>query len=58
MQEIVWFCSFCAEKGRKEDTLELKLFKRYVYDSVHIKGNHLESEQKYATLPNFCSVFM
>ena len=32
MQEIVWICSYCAEKGRKEDTLELKLFKRYVDD--------------------------
>ena len=34
MQEIVWICSHCAETGRKEDPLELKLFKRYVDDIV------------------------
>ena len=39
MKEIVWICSFCTEKGRKEDTLELKLFKRYVDDIVcTVKG--------------------
>ena len=38
-QEIVWICSYCAEEGRKEETLELKLFKRYVDDIVcTIKG--------------------
>ena len=43
MQEIVWICSYCAEKGRKEDTLELKLFKRYVDDIVcTVKGNPLD----------------
>ena len=42
MQEIVWICSYCAE-GRKEDTLELKLFKRYVDDIVcTVKGNSLD----------------
>ena len=41
MQETVWICSYCAEKG-KEDTLELKLFKRYVDDIVcTVKGNPL-----------------
>ena len=34
MQEIVWICSYCAEKGTKEDTRELKLFKRYADDIV------------------------
>ena len=43
MQEIVWICSYCAEKGRKEDILELKLFKRYVDDIVcTVKGNPLD----------------
>ena len=43
MQEIVWICSYCAEEGRKEDTLELKLFKRYVDDIVcTVKGNPLD----------------
>ena len=43
MQEIVWICSYCAEKGRKEDTLELKLFKVYVDDIVcTVKGNPLD----------------
>ena len=43
MQEIVWICSYCAVKGRKEDTLELKLFKRYVDDIVcTVKGNPLD----------------
>ena len=42
VQEIVWICSYCAEEGRKEDTLELKLFKRYVKDIVcTVKGNPL-----------------
>ena len=34
MQEIVLICSYCVEKGTKEDTLESKLFKRYVDDIV------------------------
>ena len=38
MQEIVWICSYYTEKGTKEDTQELKLFKRYVDDSVHCQG--------------------
>ena len=43
MQEIVWICSYCAEKGRKQDTLELKLFKRYMDDIVcTVKGNPLD----------------
>ena len=43
MQDIVWICSYCAEKGRKEDTLELKLFKRYVDDIVcTVKRNPLD----------------
>ena len=43
MQEIVWICSYCTEKGRKEDTLEMKLFKRYMDDIVcTVKGNPLE----------------
>ena len=43
MQEIVWICSYIAEKGRKEDTLELKLFKRYVDDIVcTVKKNPLD----------------
>ena len=43
MQDIVWICSYCAEKGRKEDTLELKLFKRYVDDIVcMVKRNPLD----------------
>ena len=43
MQEIVWICSYCAEEGRKEDTLELKLLKRYVDDIVcTVKGNPLD----------------
>ena len=43
MQEILRICSYCAEKGRKEDTLELKLFKRYVDDIVcTVKGNSLD----------------
>ena len=42
MREIVWICSYCTEKGRKEDTLELKLFKRYVDDiECTVKGNPL-----------------
>ena len=43
MQEIVWTCSYCTEKGGKEDTLELKLFKRYVDDIVCTgNGNPLD----------------
>ena len=43
MQEIVWICSYCEEKSRKEDRLELKLFKRYVDDIVcTVKGNTLD----------------
>ena len=34
MQDIVSICSYCAEKGTKEDTHELKLFKRYVDDTA------------------------
>ena len=34
MQYIAWICSYCAEKGTKEDTQQLKLFKRYVDDIV------------------------
>ena len=42
IQEIVWIRSYCAEEGRKEDTLELKLFKRYMDDIVcTVKGNPL-----------------
>ena len=42
-QEIVWICSYCAEESRKEDTLELKLFKRYVDDIVcTVKVNPLD----------------
>ena len=42
MQDIVWICSYCAEKGTKKDTQELKLFKRYVDDIVcTVKGNTL-----------------
>ena len=43
MQDIVWICSNCSEKGTKEDTQELKLFKRYVDDIVFtVKGNPLD----------------
>ena len=43
MRKIVWICSYCPEKGRKEDTLELKLFKRYVDDIVcTVNGNPLD----------------
>ena len=43
MQETVWNCSYCAEKVRKADTLELKLFKRYVDDIVcKVRGNPLD----------------
>ena len=43
MQEIVWICSYCAEEGRKEDTLELKLFEMYVDDIVcTVKGKPLD----------------
>ena len=43
MQENVWICSYCTEKGRKEDTLELKFLKRYVDDKVcTVKGNPLD----------------
>ena len=43
MQDIVWICSYCAEKGTKEDIKELKLFKRYVEDIVcAVKGNPLD----------------
>ena len=43
MQDIVLICSNCAEKGTKEDTYEMKLFKRYVNDIVCIvKGNSLD----------------
>ena len=42
-QEIVWICSYCTTKCRKEDTLELKLFKRYVDDLVcTVKGKPLD----------------
>ena len=42
MQDIVWICSYCAEKSTKEDTQELKFFKRYVDDIVGIvKGKPL-----------------
>ena len=34
MQAIVWISSYCAEKGTKEDTQELNLFKRYLDDVV------------------------
>ena len=43
MRKIVWICSYCAEKGRKVDTLELKLFEMYVDDIVcTVKGSHLD----------------
>ena len=42
MQEFVWTCSYCAEKGRKEDKLELKIFKRYVDDIVWNPLDYLE----------------
>ena len=43
MQDIVWICSYCAEKGTKEDTQELKLIKRYEDDTVcTINGNPLD----------------
>ena len=43
MRGIVSICSSCTEKGRKEDTLELTLFKRYVDDIVcKVKGNPLD----------------
>ena len=29
LQEIVWICSYCAEKSTKGDTQEMKLFTRY-----------------------------
>ena len=42
MQEVVWICSYCAEEGKKEDTLEMNLFMRYVDDIVcMVKGNPL-----------------
>ena len=43
MQEFLRICSYCSEKGRKEDTLELKLFKSYVDDIVcTVMGNSLD----------------
>ena len=43
MQEIVWICFYCAEKGREEDTLELKFFKSYVDNIVcTVKANPLD----------------
>ena len=43
MQEIVWIFSYCAETVTREDTQELKLFKRYVDDIVcTVKGNTLD----------------
>ena len=43
MQDIVWICFYCAEKGTKEETHEKKLFKRYVDDIVcTVKGNPLD----------------
>ena len=42
MQDIVWICSYCAEKRTKKDTQELKLFTSYVDDTVcTVKGNTL-----------------
>ena len=32
IQEMNWIFSYCAEKGTKEDTQELKFFKSYVDD--------------------------
>ena len=43
MQDIVWICSYCAEKGTKEGTQELKIFKRYVDDIARtVKGNTID----------------
>ena len=43
MQDIVWICSYCAEKGIKEDIQELKLFKRYEDDILcTVKGKPLD----------------
>ena len=43
MPDIVWICFHCAEKGTKEDTQELKVFKRYVINIVCIvRGNPLD----------------
>ena len=43
MQEIVWISYYCAAEIRKEDTLELKLFKRYVDEIVcAVKENPLD----------------
>ena len=43
MKETVGICSYFAEKGTKEDTKELKLFKRYVDDiACTIKGKTVD----------------
>ena len=43
MQDINWICSYCTEKGSKENAQELKLFKSYVDDIVcTVKGNPLD----------------
>ena len=45
MQESVWICSYCAGKGTKENTQELKLFKRYV-DDIVCSVKQLENTEK------------
>ena len=43
MQDIVWICSYCADKDTKDGTQELKLFKKYVDDIVcTVKTNPLD----------------
>ena len=38
MQDIVWIFSYCADKGTKVDTQELKLFKSYVDECARSRG--------------------
>ena len=43
MKEVVWICSYCAEKGTTEDTQELNLFMRSIDDRLcNVKGSPLD----------------
>ena len=43
MHELVWMCSYSAEKGTKEDTPEMKLIRRYADNIVcTVKRNPLD----------------